>query len=280
MHLYARPNLLRPLLRPPLRPRALRPLHLAALSLCLLAAPVAQAASVPFTGTLTLEIGTLAPVEIQGSGVATVNGRAPFVGPLRALTIPAGAFATPAGAFATPVGAFATVVDVQNRTIQVRRGRSCTADHPNVECPGRGVAGFGGLDGTAVIGGLTHTAGSGALTFPAPAFSVALAPVGSGSTTTATGVRLSGAGWTTGTVSVYNPTAGTTQFLAGTRDRSGLTLVSPVQLDIDGIGAVPSFATLRIRLLEEPGPPGRRPMTIGFLGLLLAGVAIWMRRRR
>lgn len=244
-----------------------------ALLLCLLPAPSAQSVEVPFTGTLTLEIGTLPPVEIEGSGVATVNGRAPFVGPLNRLTIPAGAFATPVAAFATPVGAFATVVleNIANRTVEIRRGRSCTEDHPNVTCPGHGLAGFGGLSGTAFFDVVTTATGS-----------VPLSPIGGGSIATGPGITLSGAGWTTGSVAVYNPLAGTTRVITGSRERKGneLTLVTPVQIFVDGVGAVPSFATLQIRLSRDPmAPPVSRRMMLVAVGAGAAGLLLMKLRR-
>jgi hypothetical protein len=125
-----------------------------------------------------------------------------------------------------------------------------------VRCPGGKLAGFGGLDGSAFVGlffsqgsfhtsvsstsfaALVHTPGSSTTAassqhtfgsgvtfgddFPLPVanLSVPLSNVGSGSRTTITagGIRITvtGAGWTTGTAAIYNPTNSVFVHLPGT----------------------------------------------------------------
>ena len=51
-----------------------------------------EAATVPFTGTLTVKYQGFTPIVIPGSGNVTVNGAGPLGFPISQLTIPAGAF--------------------------------------------------------------------------------------------------------------------------------------------------------------------------------------------
>jgi hypothetical protein len=203
---------------------------------------------------------------------------------------------------------------VANGTITVTEGGSCTAGHPNVSCPGGGLAGFGGLQGTARVGlFFTHTAGSSSGTQPAANLTVPLGAVGGGSTAAAQGsgitLQVSGAGWTTGTVGVYNPTApllshipstvhafptltfeasasftvgtATTETFVGSRDTipedtfftDTLTLVSPVQIFNNAQGSfAPSVATISIQLLPEPG-------ALLLLGAGIAALRVYGRHR-
>jgi hypothetical protein len=179
------------------------------------AAP-ASAALVPFTGAMSLTIGTLPGVPVPGGGSAIVNlsggGH-----PITQLTLPAGAFATSISKFPIP-NAFPIVQiafpTLANATVAVASGAPCSAGHPNVSCgffPSR-LAGFGPLIGTALVGiFFTHTGGSGSGTQPVANLAVPLGVVGAGSTTMATSlgitVQVSGAGWTTGHAFVYNATA-------------------------------------------------------------------------
>lgn len=228
----------------------------------LLAAP-AHAAQVQFTGTLEITIGTLPTIPVSGSGVADVS-LATGAG-----TLPAGAFATvaiPSRAFQTalnaPVPNAFPIVQIQlagpggtgslqNGAITVSQGGTCTRTHPNVACPGGGLAGFGGLSGSAIVGLFTtHTAGSG--TGPVANLPVPLANVGSGSTTMVTGggiqVTVTGAGWTTGTVSIVNPQGTTTVHIAGsgtgvnttttTQTRMGTLNTNPARGTVNGQPAV------------------------------------------
>lgn len=307
------------------------PLLRTVLSLALFAssgvASSASAAVVPFTGVLSLQIGGLPTIPIPGSGVATVNGsaRGDAIG---SLMLPSRAFVPVARTGPIP-GQFGSTIalpvpnaypivwlalQVANGAITVTSGGSCTAGHPNVSCPGGGLAGFGGLMGTARVGlFLTHTGGSSSGTQPVANLSMPLGVVGGGSTTSAQGfgitVQVSGAGWTTGTVGVYNPTAtlvghvpytfhvfpsfsfvastsgpigtGTTKAFRGGRDTipdgtfftDTITLVSPVQVFNNAQGMfTPSVATISIQLLPEPG-------ALLLLGAGIAALTLYGRHR-
>jgi hypothetical protein len=281
-----------------------------------LAAP-ASAASVPFSGSLAVQIGTLPPIPVSGSGTATVNGSAGGH-PITSLTIPASAFSTSltvAVPNAFPIVQLAFPV-LANGPISVASGGGCTAGHPNLICPGTGLAGFGGVVGTALVGiFFTHTAGSGSGSQPVANLSVPLGVVGAGSTTLATSlgitVQVSGAGWTTGTASVFNPTAqvlthnpstfhqfptvtftasqsipvpgstGTLVSFAGTRSTNPtsnfntdtITLVSPIQIFNNATSAfIPSLASVSLHFIPEPGQ-------LLMLGSGLAALLLYGRRR-
>jgi hypothetical protein len=226
----------------------------------------ASAAMVPFTGTLSIQDPAGQTwLSIPGSGMAMVNGSAGGH-PITQLTIPGGVFSISAFAtvfgplptfgtvLATPVPIFATVV---NRTITLSSGGTCTQFHPNVSCPGGGLAGFGGLSGAIVV--------------PLANLSVPLTVIGSGSTAftgnTLVGLALSGAGWTTGPVLAFGSTSlGSPVTSMGVGSRSTdpgsnfltdrITLVSPISLGVLnplGQATVPGIATLSLHIVPEPG---------------------------
>jgi hypothetical protein len=276
-----------------------------------------SAAVVPFTGTMSIQIGPLPEVSVAGSGLATVNGSAGGH-PITSLVIPAGAFATTA--LTLPVPNLYPIVQLKfpslsNRTVGVMAGGSCTASHPNVSCPGGGLAGFGTIQGDALIGiFFTHTAGSFTGTNTVANLHIELSPVGAGSTWTesALGITLqvTGAGWTTGTAGVYNPTApilthapssfhvfptvsfyasqsvtaafGTTRTFMGGRvtgpgsnfHTDAITLVSPVQTFNNAFGEfMPVLATISVHLVPEPG-------ALVLLGTGMAAFLLYGRRLR
>lgn len=275
-----------------------------------MAAP-ANAATVPFTGALYLQIGTLPAIPAPGGGVATINGSG-GLGPITSLALPAGAFAT---SLVAPVPNAFPIIQIAlptfaNGPINLAAGGGCTAGHANVSCPGTGLAGFGGIQGTAFVG-VFSTHGPGSTVLPVANLAVPLAVAGGGSTVTTVGlgiyVKVSGAGWTTGTANVYNPTApnlthlpytihnplsvflvasssvpygygSTATFMGSGTTMSGaatdtLTLVSPVQIFNTATGAfIPSLASITIHLVPEPG-------TLLLLGSGIAGLALYGRRR-
>lgn len=237
----------------------------------------AWAARVPFTGALTIQIGSAPPLTIPGSGVATVN----TVGeplPIQTLVVPAGAFAT---SVSVPVPNALPLVQLglagPGGTGSLKNGRIvagglrpqavgastvCSRRHPLVSCGGRAqLSGAGGLSGSILLG-ISGRPGS-------PLWSVAVPlEVLGGRSTTAAGdpynvaVTLSGAGWTEGTAKVFNPGA-TTLTITGARNtatetiqNASLTLVSPLQIQVQRAGGttfLPSFAKLELHFAPEPG---------------------------
>ncbi|RIL00027.1 MAG: hypothetical protein DCC71_19440, partial [Proteobacteria bacterium] len=91
----------------------------------------AHAAALDFTGTLALQIATLAPTVIGGSGVAVVNGSG-GTGHLTQLAIPSSPFATTVVQPVTDPGAFPIM------------GVQVTAHNGTGAFAGSGGAGFGG----------------------------------------------------------------------------------------------------------------------------------------
>jgi hypothetical protein len=286
----------------------------------LVPAALVRAAEVPFTGTLTIQIGDASPISVPGSGVATVNGSG-AAGPVTRLTIPPGIFSART---AIPVAnalqlnlVLVALGDrfgnpISNQTIVLSQA-GCTSNHPNVSCPGGGLNGFGGFAGSARLGfGVTPG-------YALANFSVPLSILGGGSTFQRSRGSISywsgsGAGWTTGTARVFNPTAttvvfyahvpatthvfptvtyvasqdvfvtetGTTRTLVGSATtRSGLatdtlSLVTPLQLFSPLGDFIPASARIQIHLVPEPG-------TLTLLGLgagaLLLGAQIRARHR-
>lgn len=269
-----------------------------------------RAEIVSFDGSLSIQIGTLPPVPAVGSGVATVQFGTGNV--VTQIALDAGAFATSITAM-VPTDVFPIVQIkltgpggmLQNQAISFGTGGPCTANHPNVICPGNGLGGFAGLDGTALVGlffTTMHTAGSSnpAGTLPAGNLAIPLGVVGGGSTTTAAAggiqVTVSGAGWTTGMVAVFNPTAttmfllhgggstslqvtqtGTTQVFTGSNPgNSQLSLVSPIQIFDNAQGEfTPSIARISLTLPE----PGATTLLLAGAGVISALYGLRRRRR-
>jgi hypothetical protein len=225
-----------------------------------------------------------------------------------------------------------------------------------IKCPGGGLAGFGGLGGSALvglffapvnthtvlssfnaIGTLVHSAGSSSTTGafvhtkgsqathkpdfaqPIQNLAVPLSKVGEGSMTTVTGggirVTVSGAGWTTRTASIYNPTnhpeihipytfhfptgvrasrtvvpsqsidnaavTGTTEMVTGSQGTTGMgklqiQLVSPVQV-LNNATDEYSNTIVEITLTQAP-EPGATALFFGGMGAV--SLLYGMRRRR
>ncbi|RIL07941.1 MAG: hypothetical protein DCC71_01040 [Proteobacteria bacterium] len=226
----------------------------AAFALALPAAPIAQAAALPFTGTLAVEFGAPQPLVVAGAGAAIVNGSgAP--GPITSLAIGTSVFA--ANALTTPVtDPAAFPVQGVQLTVHVQGGSFA------------GAAGSGGFGGAMPLYGNVRTCLFGACPVAISNLVVPLTVVGQGGWVTlmgAVGYTVAGAPWTTGTA------------LAGTQTRMGgvattasgmqtLTLVTPivVRTPLTGLDPTLGFGVLTLHLVPEPGT----------LALLGAGVAL------
>jgi len=190
----------------------------------------AQAAAVPFTGNLTIDFtangGT--SLVIPGAGMATLNGAGSPSFVITKLTIPPGAFTGTGLALVDSlsiVPAYYGVggVGFGNAAIVLSQGATCTAGHPQVGCPGGGLAGFGGIPGLAgkfllfsgTVGNLLPTGN-----------------IGAGSqaqgTYTARVATLSAAGWTTGVANAFASNFTGSQAVVG--NTVSLSLVSPIAI--------------------------------------------------
>lgn len=214
---------------------------------CLLGSTsVASAASLPFTGTLTIQIAALAPITINGAGTATVNASGGGVH-LNLLSLAASAFETSM-----------LVVDITNPTAFPLNGLQITGG--NAAGTFMGSSGQIPLFGTAKVC-LFAECGSAVANLSVP-----LGAIGNGGTGFATGivkVSVFGAPWSLGTVSVptgmitamgfrHGPASGTSSTAAPSGE---LQLVTPILIStsIGAFESVPGFAVMRLHFVPEPG---------------------------
>lgn len=240
-------------------------------------------------GELELRIGGAPPVVVPGSGPALVSTSGPGLrGSITGLAIPAGLFAT---AVTVPIPNAFSLVEMrlggpgasgpfQNQGISVQSGGTCTAGHPNVTCAGGGLAGSGGLSGSALFAFLDTASQIQNLSLP-------LSVVGGGSTTNGQSTpflaAISGAGWTTGGVSVEGSvltSAGSRQTDPSRTTFTGerITLVSPVEITAGPTGApvtLPTVARIQVTL-----PEPATPLLVATALSAVAGLALSRRRRR
>jgi hypothetical protein len=208
------------------------------------AAPAAQAAVLPFTGSLSLLLGSFG-VGIPGSGVATVNGSGGF-GHLDSIAIPAGAFA-----------AQGLTVSITTPAAYPLRGIQVTAanEDGSFTKPGPGRIGISGEAKVCLFGPCSG---------PVANLVVPLDVVGVGGTTYVTGavnVTVVGAPWTSGTAAIGASTAhghayGPDLQTSSTARASGvLQLVTPIFISTNLAGdfaAVPAFGVLNLHFVPEP----------------------------
>ena len=232
----------------------------------LVGASPAGAVVMSITTAVGIQIATLTPVAIAGSGTMVVNGSgAP--GHLTGLSLPAGLFAT--NGFVLPV------TDPSAAPI---KGVQVTAAN------GAGV--FGGVGGSGSFGGTMPMLGStkvclfGTCSAAVANLNVPLDNVGVGGfaqVTAAVNLTVIGAPWTTGTVAIGTITMrGSAIPLSNTGATGGTaTLVTPIFIstNIGASAVVPAFGILPIYFTPEPG-------TLVLLSMGVAGLLAYGRSRR
>jgi hypothetical protein len=227
----------------------------------------AHAVTLDFTGSIAIQLSTLDPVLIDGSGSVTVNG-AGAAGHLTALELPASPFATTA-----------LVLPVTNPDSFPIAGVQITAHNAGGSFTGSGGAGFGGQ---MPINGFSKVCLFGPCSAAVSNLNVPLDVVGQGGVvlvTDAVNLTVIGAPWTTGTAAVGEFTQmGSVAPASNTGAGEGsVTLVTPIFIstNIGASSVVPGFGILSLTLQSpEPG-------TIAAFGAaFVALVAVGLSRRR
>ena len=225
----------------------------------------AHAVALGFTGTLEIQLATLNPVVVEGTGIAIVNGDG-AAGHLTGFQIPASPFAT-AG----------FVLPVTDPVVFPIAGVQVTGHNAAGNFAGSGGAGFGGS--MAIIGAskicLFGTCGAAVSNLSVP-----LTVVGVGGVALVTGavnLTVLGAPWTTGTAAIG--TAFTQMGGVSPQSNTGapsgtVTLVTPifVSTNIGASAIVPAFGILTLHFVPEPG-------TLMLLGSGIAGLVAFGRSR-
>ena len=253
----------------------------------------AAAATLPFTGTLGFEVVVpgfrIGPVELNGSGVATVNGSGGGVH-LNSLTIPAGAFlgnasvvvynAAPISALKFAGGAFTFHLGNSFAyTVTTGSASNGAGSFAGLSNSANNLAGTMPLSGVALICFLGTCPG-----FPANNIVVPLSVVGQGGTATAAGVAgqkftAIGAPWLKNTAAVGTRTImgfahGPASATQSTTAQPGgvLSLVTPVFVSTSlpaGFAVLATFS--RVTLLFVPEPSTLLLLGSGVLALFALG---------
>jgi hypothetical protein len=220
-----------------------------------------RAAALPFDGSLSIAINGLAPVFIPAVGTALVNGSSSGGPPITALQIAAGVFASYYVLPVTDPGA-APIKGIAASLVNDAGSFSNAGEH------------FGG---TMKVDGFSKVCLFGPCSAAVANISVPLNVVGIGGSavvTAAVNLTVLGAPWTTGTVAIGTVTR-MGDFASGPGGPD-FQLVTPifVSTNIGASAVVPTFSTLHLHLVPEPG-------TIALLGAGIAGlVAIGRKRSR
>ena len=234
---------------------------MAALGLVVAAGP-ARAEVLPFTGSLLIQVATLDPIALTGSGLATVNGSG-GLGDLTSLEIPGDIF-----------GVTGFDVPVTDPGAAPIAGVRATAAN--------GAGSFSGfpLGGPMQIIGVTKVCLFADCATPPPAnISVPLDVVGVGGSESVTffvNVTVTGNPWTIGKVNVgdaaltgfvHGPASGTT---TAANEGGVVRLVTPVVVstNIGPSALVPTFGILELSFVPEPG--------VFTLGLAAVGALVVM----
>ena len=226
----------------------------------------ARATVEQFSGTLSIQLATLTPVPIGGTGFATINGSGPG-GHINTLQISASPFAT--AGFVLPV------TDPAAAPIA---GLALTAHN------GAGSFSFPGGGVMPVVGVTKVCLFAPCLSSPPANLVVPLTPVGQGgAATVSTLVQITaiGAPWTTGTAAVGTVAiAGMRHGAASGTSSTGLIsgsirLVTPVfvSTNIGASAVVPVFGILDLHFIPEPG-------TLLLLGSGVVGLVMIGRSKR
>jgi hypothetical protein len=218
----------------------------------------AQAANVGFTGSIAIQVATLAPNVLPGAGTAVVNGSGGG-GAINSLALAGGTFAT--------AGIVLPVTDPGASPI---KGLQLTASNQ--------AGAFSGaqLGGTMPLNGAVKVCLFGACSAAVANIAVPLNVVGAGGVAYVTGavnLTVVGAPWTTGTVSIGTIT---TMGAAAPASPSGtVSLVTPVftSTNIGASAVVPVFGILTLHFVPEPG-------TLVLVGAGIAGLVSYGRTRR
>jgi hypothetical protein len=220
----------------------------------------AESAARTFSGTLAIQVATLAPIAVPGAGIAIVNGSSGS-GHLTALAVPVGAFATTG--FVVPItdpGA-APIVGVQ---VTAANGAGSFA----------GVGGSGSFGGVMPLAGTVKVCLFGPCSIAVANLDVPLSVVGNGGATYVTGainLTVIGAPWTTGTASIGSITA-----MGGVAPASStdfISLVTPIYIiqNVPAGSIVPSFAYLNLSGLSIPEPGTLVLLGSGIIALVVMG---------
>jgi hypothetical protein len=232
----------------------------------------ARAATLPFTGTLSVVVGTLDPISAAGAGFASVEPRPGDPNHLATLGLGADVF-----------GATGIVVPVTDPVAFPIGGVVGTLHN----AAGSFAEDAGGrLGGALSLPGTVRVCLFGPCSAATANLTVPLGVIGQGGATTVTGavnLTVVGAPWTTATAAVGSLTArgfavGPHGAASSTLQTSGsLRLVTPIFLSTN-IGAeavVPAFAFLDLRFVPEPGTTAL--LVAGITSLLSVAA---LRRRR
>lgn len=239
-------------------------------------AAASQAAPLPFTGTLSIDLTSGAPVVLSSSGTADVTFSGASV---TRVSLPAGVFSgttqiTFTSAFSPAV---ALQAQLSNPSLVLSAGQlPCGVATAQLTCVGGGpLHGRAGLLGAFRIG-LLGTPSS-----PLTSLTLLASPVGAAgsfvasNTVVAASARLAGAGWTTGRALAFATQAGS---VVGSFARTGMASAARIQIVTPfairtslGSGNQPGFVILDLVFVPEAS-------TAALLGAALAA-ALGMRAR-
>ena len=228
----------------------------------------AHAENLDFSGTLAIQLATLDPVTISGTGTAIVNGSG-TAGHLTALQVPASPFAT--SGFVLPV---TDPVVFPIAGVQLS-GHNAIGNFT-------GVGGNGSFGGVMPINGAAKICLFGSCSNAVSNLSVPLTVIGVGGApalvTGAVNLTVVGAPWTTGTAAIGTAFTqmGSVQPASNTGATGGkVKLVTPifVSTNIGASAIVPGFGIMSLTIPE--------PATLAAFGAaLVALIAVGVSRRR